>query len=266
MQPAVQVGRRRRNEVVTQQLLVAVLFGVMCLLAVASLGVGRAPLDVGAAMSQWLRGEHTLAVLVLTELRLPRALLAILVGSSLGLAGAALQGLLRNPLAEPGIVGVSACAALGAVIAFYTGWSVAVPLALPFAGIAGALLAVVLLYALAGRNAGTLTLILSGVAINGFAGAATALALNLAPNPYAVTEIVFWMMGSLADRSMAHVFVASPLIALGIALLLASGRALDALTLGEDAAASMGVRLACAIGSCCFRPAESSRKDRPMTF
>ena len=167
----------------------------------------------------------------------------LLVGASLGLAGAALQGLLRNPLAEPGIIGISACAAFGAVIAFYSGLSFAAPLALPLAGIAGALMAVVLLYALAGREASTLTLILAGVAINGFAGAATALALNLAPNPFAVTEIVFWMMGSLADRSISHLLLAAPLMILGWALLLTSGRALDALTLGEETAASLGVRL-----------------------
>ncbi len=227
----------------TRSLLLGALVLILLLLAAASLAVGRAPLDVGAAIGEWLRGQSTLATLVLIELRLPRTLLAVLVGASLGLAGAALQGLLRNPLAEPGIIGVSSCAAFGAVIAFYSGISVSVPLALPLAGIAGALIAVVLLYALAGREASTLTLILAGVAINGFAGAATALALNLSPNPFAVTEIVFWMMGSLADRSIIHLQLAAPLMILGCALLLTSGRALDALTLGEDTAASLGVRL-----------------------
>lgn len=219
---------------------------VLMLLALSavSLTVGRAPLDVGQAIAQWLRGESTLATLVLIELRVPRTLLAVLVGGSLGLAGAALQGLLRNPLAEPGIIGISSCAAFGAVIAFYSGVSLAAPLALPLAGIAGALIAVVLLYALAGRDASTLTLILAGVAINGFAAAATALALNLSPNPFAATEIVFWMMGSLADRSLDHLQLAAPLMILGWALLLTSGRALDALTLGEDTAASLGVPLA----------------------
>ena len=224
-------------------LLLGALILMLLLLSIASLAVGRAPLDVGSAIAQWLRGESTLATLVLIELRLPRTLLAVLVGASLGLAGAALQGLLRNPLAEPGIIGVSSCAAFGAVVAFYSGASFAAPLALPLAGITGALAAVVLLYALAGREASTLTLILAGVAINGFAAAATALALNLAPNPFAVTEIVFWMMGSLADRSLSHLQLAAPLMILGWALLLTSGRALDALTLGEDTAASLGVRL-----------------------
>ncbi len=225
-------------------LLLGVLVLILLLLSGASLAVGRAPLDLGSALAQWLRGESTLATLVLIELRLPRTLLAAFVGASLGLAGAAMQGLLRNPLAEPGIVGVSSCAAFAAVVAFYSGLSLVAPLALPLAGIAGALFAVVLLYALAGREASTLTLILAGVAINGFAGAATALALNIAPNPFAVTEIVFWMMGSVADRSMSHVQLAAPLMIAGWALLLTSGRAIDALTLGEETAASLGVRLA----------------------
>ncbi|HVE88695.1 MAG TPA: iron ABC transporter permease [Burkholderiaceae bacterium] len=223
--------------------LLGILTLFLLLLSIASLAVGRAPLDVGSAIAEWTRGESTLATLVLIELRLPRTMLAVLVGASLGLAGAALQGLLRNPLAEPGIIGVSSCAAFGAVIAFYSGASFAAPLALPLAGIVGALVAVVLLYALAGREASTLTLILAGVAINGFAAAATALALNLAPNPFAITEIVFWMMGSLADRSLSHLQLAAPLMIFGWALLLTSGRALDALTLGEDTAASLGVRL-----------------------
>ena len=223
--------------------LLGALVVILLLLSAVSLSVGRAPLDVGAAIAQWLRGESTLATLVLIELRVPRTVLGVLVGASLGLAGAALQGLLRNPLAEPGIIGVSSCAAFGAVVAFYSGLSLTAPLALPLAGIAGALIAVLLLYALAGREASTLTLILAGVAINGFAGAATALALNLAPNPFAVTEVLFWMMGSLADRSISHLQLAAPLMIVGWVLLLNSGRALDALTLGEDTAASLGVRL-----------------------
>lgn len=227
----------------TPSILLGGLILILLVLCAVSLAVGRAPLDVGSAIAQWLRGESTLATLMLIELRVPRTSLAVLVGASLGLAGAALQGLLRNPLAEPGIIGVSSCAAFGAVIAFYSGLSFAAPLALPLAGIAGALVAVVLLYALAGREASTLTLILAGVAINGFAGAATALALNLAPNPFAVTEVVFWMMGSLADRSISHLLLAAPLMIVGWALLLTSGRALDALTLGEETAASLGVRL-----------------------
>jgi iron complex transport system permease protein len=217
-------------------LLVAVLFAV-------SLSVGYAPLDIGRALADAFAGRATLASLVLVELRLPRALLGALVGFSLGITGAAMQGLLRNPLAEPGITGVSGAAALGAVLVFYFGLAGAIPLALPLGGVAGAVVATLLLYGIAGSGAGTMTLILAGVAVNSFAGALTSLALNLAPNPYAVTEIVFWLLGSLADRSLHYVWLILPLMAVGWGLLMASAPALDGLTLGEDTAASLGFDL-----------------------
>ena len=177
------------------------------------------------------------------EIRLPRALLGLLIGAALGMSGAALQGFLRNPLAEPGVIGVSGAAALGAVLALYTGLSLAVPLALPALAIAGALAAVLVLQALA-AGASTLTLILAGVALSSLAGALTALALNLSPNPFAAQEIVFWLLGSLTDRSLVHVALAAPFILAGMALLLATARDLETLTLGEEAAASLGVNLA----------------------
>ena len=170
-----------------------------------------------------LEGEKTLAALVLIELRLPRALLGCFVGLSLGISGAAMQGLMRNPLAEPGIIGVSGAAAFGAVTVFYFGLAGALSLALPLGGIAGAAAATFLLYGLSGRGAGTMTLILAGVAINSFAGALTSLALNLSPNPYAVTEIVFWLLGSLADRSLPYVWLVLPLMMIGWGLLLGIG-------------------------------------------
>ncbi|MEL6769286.1 MAG: iron ABC transporter permease, partial [Pseudomonadota bacterium] len=188
-------------------------------------------------------GGGEAAVLIMQEIRLPRAILALMIGASLGLSGAALQGYLRNPLAEPALIGVSATAALGAVIAVYTGLSAAFPLALPLMGLAGAVVAVLLVLALAGREAGTLTLILAGIAVTAFAGALTSLALNLSPNPFAALEIVFWLLGSLTDRSMTHVWLAAPFMILGWLLLARLGRGLDALTLGEEAAASVGVRL-----------------------
>jgi iron complex transport system permease protein len=154
-----------------------------------------------------------------------------------------MQGLMRNPLAEPGIVGVSGAAAFGAVTMFYFGLAGAISLALPLGGIAGAFVATLGLFALAGRGAGTMTLILAGVAINSFAGALTSLALNLAPNPFAVAEIVFWLMGSFADRSLPYVYLVLPLMLLGWGLLIASGPALDGLTLGEDTAKSLGFDL-----------------------
>jgi iron complex transport system permease protein len=217
-------------------LLSLMLFGV-------SLAVGYVSLDLFKGLADLAAGRPTLEALVLYELRLPRALLGALVGFSLGVTGAALQGLLRNPLAEPGIVGVSGAAAFGAVVVFYFGFAGALSLALPLGGIAGACAATLILYALAGRDAGTMTLILAGVAINSLAGALTSLALNLSPNPYAALEIVFWLMGSLADRSLPYVWLVAPLMIAGWALLLVSAPALDALTLGEDTAKSLGFNL-----------------------
>jgi iron complex transport system permease protein len=219
------------------------LLGLVLVLSMTSLSIGRAPLQMWDAMISLWRGEEDVFVLILTELRVPRVLLGILVGASLGMAGAAMQGLLRNPLAEPGIVGVSGCAALGAVLVFYTGLSSAYPLALPLGGIAGAVVAVLLLYLLAGRRSGILTLILAGIAINAFAGALTSLVLNLSSSPFAFLEIIFWQMGSLADRSLQYVWLCMPLMAAGWLMLLRSAPALDALTLGEETASSLGIHL-----------------------
>jgi iron complex transport system permease protein len=206
-----------------------------------SLSVGYARLDMVGALADALAGRDTLGALILEQLRLPRAALGATIGFSLGLAGAALQGLLRNPLADPGVVGVSGGAALGAVVVFYSGLAGAFALALPLGGVVGAIVAALALYALAGRGAGVMTLILAGVTINAFAGALTSLALNLSPSPYAAYEIMFWLMGSLADRSLPQ--LALPLMVVGWALLLASAPALDALSLGEDTAASLGFDL-----------------------
>ncbi len=224
-------------------LVIAALSGLVVLLFCASVAVGYAPFDLGAAAGDLLAGRETLPALILADLRLPRALLGAMTGFTLGLAGAALQGLLRNPLAEPGVIGISGAAALGAVTVFYSGLAGAFTLALPLGGITGAFLATLLLYALVGRGAGTTTLILAGVAISAFSGALTALALNLSPNPYAVVEITFWLLGSLTDRSTEHVLLALPLMAAGWLLLLSGARALDGLSLGDDTAVSLGFDL-----------------------
>ncbi|WP_409565256.1 FecCD family ABC transporter permease [Methylobacterium sp. J-078] len=216
---------------------------LVLVLTVASIAVGYAPFDVPAAAGDLIAGRTTLPALVLWELRLPRALLGGLVGFSLGLTGAAMQGYLRNPLADPGILGISSAAALGAVGVFYGGFAASLSLALPLGGIAGAAVAALALNLVAARGGTTLGLILAGVALSSLAGAMTALALNLSPNPYAALEIVFWLMGSLADRSMDHVWLCLPLMALGWALMLSTARALDALTLGEETAASLGFHL-----------------------
>ena len=181
--------------------------------------------------------------LIFSEIRMPRAVLATVIGVTLGLAGAALQGYLRNPLAEPGLVGASSTAALGAVLMLYTGASTWFAMALPVGGIAGAMVGLALVTLLAGSGSGTLTLILAGVAVNTLAAALTSLTLNLAPSPYAALEIIFWLLGSLQDRSYEHVRVALPFMFVGWVLLLQLGRALDALSIGEETAASLGFRL-----------------------
>jgi iron complex transport system permease protein len=182
----------------------------------------------------------TLAGLIVVDLRLPRVVLAILVGGILGLAGAVLQGLLRNPLAEPGLLGVSAGASLGAVIAIYYGFAASVALATPLFALTGALVTTGAALLLA-RGGGTLALILAGAAMSSLAYAAVYLALDLAPSPYAAYEIMTWLMGSLAERSWDHVRLAGPFVVAGGALLLLTGRSLDALALGEVQAASLGI-------------------------
>lgn len=211
------------------------LIGLLLAASVLSLLIGR-----GGSLALWTLwvDDPVSARVILWQLRLPRLLLAILVGASLGLSGAVLQGLLRNPLAEPSLLGTSSGAALGAVVVFYFGLGGA--LALPLGGMLGALAALGLIYVLAGRRPDTLTIILAGVAINAFTSALTSLALNLAPNPYAALEIVFWLLGSLADRGLDQVWLALPPMLLGWLLLGSCARALDALTLGEDTAHSLG--------------------------
>ncbi|MBW7923038.1 MAG: iron ABC transporter permease [Rubellimicrobium sp.] len=224
--------------------LALVLSVTVAVLFAASLLIGPGGLGLGESLRALFTGEGGPVALVMREIRLPRAILGLLVGATLGLSGAAMQGYLRNPLAEPGLIGVTATSALGAVLALQTGLVAAFSLALPVAALAGAALSVVLVLLLAGPRGGALALILAGVAIAALAGALTSLVLNLSPNPYAASEIIYWMMGSLADRSFTHVWIAAPFIALGLAALVTLGPGLDALTLGEDAAQSMGVNIA----------------------
>lgn len=225
------------------RLLIPALALLVLLLFAASLLIGPAALGLSDSLKALFGGEGGPIVLVMQEIRLPRAILGLAVGAVLGLSGAVMQGFLRNPLAEPGLIGVSSSAALGAVLALQTGLAAAFALALPLAALAGAAVSVVLILFLAGPRGGALSLILAGIAISALTGAATQLVLNLSANPFAVMEIVYWMMGSLADRSMTHVWLGVPFMLAGCLLLLTTGRALDALTLGEDAAQSMGVRL-----------------------
>ena len=225
------------------RVLIAVLAAATLVLFVLSLTVGPAGIAFGDSIAALFSSKADAVALIMREIRLPRALLGLMIGATLGLSGAVLQGYLRNPLAEPGLLGISSMASLGAVLAIYTGLSAAFALALPLAALAGAVLAVVVVQAMAGTRGNSLLIILAGIAVTSFAGAMTSLALNLSPNPFAALEIMFWMLGSLTDRSMTHVWLAGPFMILGWAMLGSLGRSLDALTLGSETAASMGVEL-----------------------
>jgi iron complex transport system permease protein len=222
--------------------LVGVLASVTVVLALASLAVGPAPIAPWTA-AKALVADLGSATIIVREIRLPRTLLALLIGGTLGITGAALQGLLRNPLADASVFGAPQAAALGAVLVLYFGLAGALSWALPLAAIAGALLSIALLVAVAGREPGIIVLVLAGLAVGSLAGAATSFAISLSLNPFAVTEIVFWLLGSLEDRSIVHVLLAAPFLILAAALILSTGPGLRALTLGEDAAASLGVNV-----------------------
>jgi iron complex transport system permease protein len=222
-------GDARRRTIVTASLVV-----VLIVLVPLSLWIGRVN---GPAFGF---GPAEAADVIFSQIRMPRTLLAILVGGTLGLCGAALQGLTRNPLAEPGILGVSSGAAFGAVIVMYFGLAASDSMFIAAGAVAGSIAALAILYSLAGRSLDLVRLILAGVGINALAAAFTSLALNFAPSPYAALEILFWMFGSLADRSMAHVWLMLPLALPGWVLIVAAARGLDALILGEETAASLG--------------------------
>jgi iron complex transport system permease protein len=223
--------------------LIAGLATLVAALFIASLAVGAVWLPPGTIAAAIAREGNAAARIIVLDIRLPRALLAVLIGGTLGLSGAALQGLLRNPLAAPSLFGAPSAAAFGAVTVIALGLVDALSFALPVAAIAGALISVALLILVAGPRASLLVLILAGLAISSLAAAATSLALNLAPNPFAALEIAFWLLGSLEDRSMRHVLIALPFMAIGVVLLLADRRAFRALTLGEEAAESLGFDL-----------------------
>jgi iron complex transport system permease protein len=222
-------------------ILIALLASLLALMLLVSLLAGRVWLPLGEVW-QGLTTHAGLAGAIVTELRLPRAVLALETGCVLGLSGAVLQGVTRNPLAEPGLLGVTAGAALGAVIAIYFGLATHFATAAPLFGLIGAVLASLLTFAL-GSGGGTITLVLAGAAVSALAAAGISLALNFAPNPYAAYEIMTWLLGSLSDRSWLQVELVSPFIVLGILMLVATARSLDALALGEAQAQSLGINL-----------------------
>ncbi len=219
------------------------LFLLVLLLFLASLSIGGSSLTLYQYLVPKLMDDPELVQMVFAEIRLPRALIAMVAGASMGISGAVMQGLLRNPLASPGLVGSASGAALGSVVMLYFGFMASSSYTLPLGGISGALLAMFLVYLMAGRDASILTLILAGVAINSIALALVSLILNLAPSPYAVHEVVLWMLGSVSNHSMEDFWLIIPGTLLGWAMLLTTGRGLDALTLGEETAQTMGFNL-----------------------
>ncbi len=220
-----------------------ILIILLLTLSLISLCIGHAPLALGEVLGGLLGTGTETAAIIVREIRLPRVWLAILVGASLGMAGAALQGLLRNPLAEPGLLGISSAASLGAVITLYFGLTAVNPWVLPLSAMAFALVATLALYSLTLLGASNLTLILAGIALSSLTAALTSLTLNLAPNPADVQDMVIWLLGSISDRSDAEVQLCLPFVVLGLALLSATAGSLDILALGEAEASSLGVNL-----------------------
>lgn len=205
--------------------------------------LGSTPLPAERVVAAFFGGAEAGDRVVVWSIRLPRALAAFLTGAALGLSGAALQGLLRNPLAEPGVLGVSAAASLAATFSLYYGLTAVSPWILPAAAISGALAATALLALAAVRTRSVVTLILIGVGLSSFFGAAMSLLVNLAPTPFSLSDMINWMLGSVANRSFDDIALALPFLAAGGAILLTAGRGLSALTLGEEAAAGVGLDL-----------------------
>jgi iron complex transport system permease protein len=229
-------GPRKRLMIATTGLA-----ALVALLALGALGIGPVRLSPLTVIDALFGGGTDVQRIIVQEIRLPRMILGLAIGAILGLSGAALQGLLRNPLASPSLFGAPQSAAFGAVLMIALGWADVRSYALPVAGVTMAFVSVFVLLAIAGRSAGLLLLILSGLAISSLAGAATALVMNLSSNPFAALEIAFWLLGSLEDRSFRHVMLALPFIVAGAVVLISQRNAFRALSLGEETAQSLGV-------------------------
>ncbi|NNL90090.1 MAG: iron ABC transporter permease [Marinicaulis sp.] len=212
-------------------------------LVFVSLLFGSATLSPSSILTGMFTGADTPEAMIVREIRLPRALAAFIAGASLGAAGAALQGLLRNPLADPGVLGVSAASALGAVIVIYFNVAMLGFWVVPAATILFALGATAALYLLGAGRVSTARLILIGVGLSSFAGALTSLVMNMSPNPFALSDLINWLFGTVANRSFRDLAIALPFVGIGLAFIAFAARGLRALTLGEDAAASLGADL-----------------------
>lgn len=205
--------------------------------------IGSTPLGFSKIVMALLGEGEVGDRIVVWTIRIPRALAAFLVGASLGVSGAALQGLLRNPLAEPGVLGVSAFGSVAGIASISFGIVTISPIVLPLAVIAGALMATALVAFAAIWTRSVVTLILIGVGASSFAGAVTSLLVNFAPNPFSLTEMMNWVLGSVANRSLDDIGLVLPFMWIGFAILLLTSRGLSALNLGEEAAHSVGLNL-----------------------
>jgi iron complex transport system permease protein len=213
---------------------------LVALLALA-IALGSVPLSLGEVYSGLTGTASPEVTAIVRTLRLPRALLAVLVGAGLGMAGAALQGTLRNPLAEPYLLGVSGGAAVGAVIAVSFGLLAGglLPLA-AFAGALGAVTAALVVARAAGGGADPRVLLMAGVIIGAFANAAIMVALANAP-PNTVRGALWWMMGSVSDADWTRLAWLAAYLAIAGALLVWRAREIDILALGEEPAAALGL-------------------------
>jgi iron complex transport system permease protein len=226
-----------------------VLVLLLLLAALLSLTVGTLDLEVSSALANWfsnlLTGEAlTREALIVGEIRLPRTLLALVVGAAMGMSGAALQGLLRNPLVDPGLIGASQGAALGAALVFYFNIFPGLgTLATPIAGLVGAALTLFILMGLSGSMARPAIIIMAGLAISTLSSALLAVVLNFAPNPYAMQELVFWLLGSVSNRGLDNLAILFPAFLIGSIMLLMQRKLLLGLSLGEQVADSMGLEV-----------------------
>lgn len=220
-----------------------ILLAALTLASLLSLTIGPVDLEVMDLVKGIFGPNNDPVSIIVSELRLPRVLLGILIGSALGVSGAALQGVLRNPLADPGVIGVSASAALGAVIAIHLGVQLVWPLFIPIFAMGGALLATLILLAVSVRESSVLMLILVGIGISSLAMAGVSLVMNLAESPMSVRDMIMWMLGSLENRTTTDLFLALPFILFGWIMMINVGQGLNALSVGEDTAQSMGVNL-----------------------
>jgi iron complex transport system permease protein len=252
--PKIWINWRSSNISVIARLAAAsAVLGVLLLsAALASLSMGPVSIPVSHVASiilepinldfaTYTRTEE----LVIEQLRLPRIIVGALVGMALGVAGATMQGLFRNPMADPGIIGVSAGGALGAVAAIALGISGMFYQALSLFAFLGAMAAAFLVYGIAtvGGRFSMATLLLAGVAVSAFFGAIVSAIMVMVPSNEALREILFWLTGGLDSRSWEHVRLAAPPILGGVAVIVVLARDLNLLMIGDDEAKSMGVRV-----------------------